>query len=59
MKKDRVAYAKVSVRKQITIPKKVQEKLGGVREGDFLLFYEDSGKLYIEKGTLRPVSSHK
>jgi len=54
MKEDYFAQAKVTVRKQIAIPKKVQEKLGGIKEGDFLLFYEEAGKIYIEKGVLMP-----
>jgi AbrB family looped-hinge helix DNA binding protein len=54
MKEDYFAQAKVTVRKQIAIPKKVQEKLGGIKEGDFLLFFEEGGKVYIEKGVLVP-----
>ncbi len=52
MKQDYFAQAKVTVRKQIAIPKKVREKLGGVEEGEYLLFYERSGKIYVEKGVL-------
>jgi len=48
------AHAKVTTRKQIAIPKKVQQKLGGLKEGDFLLFYEEGGRIYIEKGVLVP-----
>ncbi len=54
MKKDYFAHAKVTIRRQIAIPKKVQEKLGGLKEGDFLLFYEEGGRIYIEKGVLVP-----
>lgn len=54
MKQDYFAQAKVTVRKQIAIPKKVKEKLGGVTEGDFILFFESGGKVYIEKGVLVP-----
>ncbi len=55
MQKDFFAYAKVSRRMQIAIPKKVQEKLGGINEGDYILFYEDdSGRIYIRKGAIRP-----
>ncbi|MEE8168479.1 MAG: AbrB/MazE/SpoVT family DNA-binding domain-containing protein [Candidatus Hydrothermarchaeales archaeon] len=52
MKQDYFAQAKVTVRKQIAIPKKVREKLGGVEEGDYLLFYEEGGRIYVEKGVL-------
>jgi AbrB family looped-hinge helix DNA binding protein len=49
------AQAKVTVRKQIAIPKKVQEKLGNIKEGEYLLFYEENNKICIEKGTIEPV----
>jgi AbrB family looped-hinge helix DNA binding protein len=50
--KSHFAQAKVTARKQIAIPKKVQEKMDGISEGDYLLFYEKEGKIYIEKGAL-------
>jgi AbrB family looped-hinge helix DNA binding protein len=43
------------VRKQIAIPKKVQEKLEGIIEGDYVLFFEENGRIYIEKGEIVPV----
>ena len=55
MKKDYFALAKVTVRKQIAIPKKVQEKFGGLQEGDYILFYEENGKIFIRKGTIKPL----
>lgn len=48
------AQAKVTTRIQITLPKKVQDKLGGLEEGDYLLFYEDAGRIYIKRGKLVP-----
>jgi AbrB family looped-hinge helix DNA binding protein len=48
------AQAKVTTRIQITLPKKVQDKLGGLEEGDYLLFYEDDGRIYIKRGKLVP-----
>ena len=48
------AQAKVTIRKQIAVPKKEQDKLGGLKEGDYLLFYEENGRIYIEKGALVP-----
>jgi len=48
------AQAKVTARKQIAVPKKVQDKLGGLEEGDYLLFYEDDGRIYIKRGKLVP-----
>jgi len=54
MKQDYFAQSKVTTRKQIAIPKKVQKKIGGIEEGDYLLFYEEGGKIYIKKGVLVP-----
>jgi AbrB family looped-hinge helix DNA binding protein len=54
MKEDYFAQAKVTIRRQIAIPKKVQEKLGGLEIGDYILFYEDGGRVYVEKGMLVP-----
>jgi len=54
MKHDHFAQAKVTVRRHIAIPKKVQEKMGGLRVGDYLLFCEEGGKIYVEKGVLVP-----
>lgn len=52
MKRDHFAQAKVTTRKQVAIPKKVREKLGGLTEGDYLLFYEEGNEIYIKKGML-------
>jgi AbrB family looped-hinge helix DNA binding protein len=48
------AQAKVTARKQIAVPKKVQDKLGGLEEGDYLLFYEENERIYIKRGKLVP-----
>ncbi|MFQ5816006.1 MAG: AbrB/MazE/SpoVT family DNA-binding domain-containing protein [Candidatus Hydrothermarchaeaceae archaeon] len=56
MKQEYLAHAKVTVRKQIAIPKKVREKLDNIGEGDYLLFYEKGGEIYIKKGVLVPQS---
>ncbi len=56
MSEEFFASAKITVRKQIAIPKKVQEKLGGVEEGDYILFYETpDGKIFIKKGKIKPL----
>jgi len=52
------AQAKVTIRKQIAIPKIVQEKLGDIKEGEYLLFYEENSKICIEKGVLEPAKKH-
>ena len=48
------AQAKVTARIQIAVPKKVQNKLGGLKEGDYLLFYEENERIYIKRGKLIP-----
>jgi len=55
MPKRHFAQAKVTQRKQIAVPKKVREKLGDIEEGDFILFFEDGDRIYVEKGRIRPV----
>ena len=49
------AQAKVTIKKQITIPKKVQKALNNVEEGDYILFYKDGSMIYIKKGAVNPV----
>lgn len=48
------AQSKVTARMQTTVPKKVQDKLGGLGEGDYLLFYEENERIYIKRGKLVP-----
>ncbi|MCG2825745.1 MAG: AbrB/MazE/SpoVT family DNA-binding domain-containing protein [Thermoplasmatales archaeon] len=49
------AQAKVTIKKQITIPKKVQKALNNVEEGDYILFYKDGNMIYVKKGAVNPV----
>ncbi len=46
------AQVKVTTRKQIAVPKDVQKKLDGLEEGEYLLFYEENGRIYIKKGAI-------
>jgi len=55
MTKKQFAQAKVTVRKQIALPRKVQDKLDGVEIGDYILFFEDNGRIYIKKGAVKPI----
>jgi len=55
MTKKQFAQAKVTVRKQIALPRKVQDKLDGVEIGDYILFFEDSGRIIIKKGAVTPI----
>jgi AbrB family looped-hinge helix DNA binding protein len=52
MKEERIAQSKVTRRNQITIPKQVQEKLGKIKEGDYILFFEESNRIWIRKGEI-------
>ena len=49
-----IAYAKVSAKKQITIPMVVQKFLGGVEPSDCLLFYQEKsdGSITIKAGQI-------
>ena len=51
MSEGHIAEARISTRGQIAIPKKVMEKMGA-REQEYILFYEDKGRIYIEAGHL-------
>lgn len=54
MERKHLASAKVTMRGQIRIPKKVSEKLG-VEEADYILFYEEGNRIYIKKGKITVV----
>jgi len=47
----RIAKALVSSKNQIVVPIAVKEMLG-VESGDYILFNEDNGKIYITTGKL-------
>lgn len=52
MKEERIAQSKVTRRSQITIPKRVQDKLGKINEGDYILFFEENNRIWIKKGEI-------
>lgn len=52
MKEERIAQSKITRRNQITLPKKVIDKLGKLREGEYILFYEDNNRIWIKKGEI-------
>lgn len=45
--------SKVSLKGQITIPKKIRNKLG-VAPGDFVLFTEEKGAVVLKKARISP-----
>ncbi len=55
MKDGLIAQSKITSKKHISLPKKVQEALGGVEEGQYILFYLENGKIWIKKGALKPI----
>lgn len=57
MKEERIAQSKITRRNQITLPKKVIDKLGKLREGEYILFYEDNNRIWIKKGEI--VETHR
>lgn len=54
MPKDHLAEAKVTVRGQVAVPRKVRDALGGLEAGDYLIFYKEGGRIHIEKGEVVP-----
>jgi len=50
---ERIAEARITAKGQITLPKGVRERLG-VGRGDYILFHEEEGRIYIVGGTVRP-----
>ena len=46
-----VAEARITAKGQVTIPKKILEMIGA-EEGDYLLFFQEGGKVTIEAGRL-------
>lgn len=48
-----LAQAKITSNMHLTIPKKVQEKLGGVEEGQYIIFYEEKNNICIGKGEVK------
>ncbi len=46
-----IAYAKVTSNMQIRIPKDVQKELN-IKEGHYILFYKEEGRIYVEVGVI-------
>lgn len=56
MSEKHFAQAKVTARKQIALPDAVRKKIGGVEEGDYILFFEDGDRIYIGKGAIKLIN---
>jgi len=46
----KLAQAKITSRMQITLPVKVQKELGGVKPGEFVIFYKDGKDIMVKAG---------
>lgn len=46
-----IAEAHMTMRGQIAIPKRVKDKLNA-EDGDYILFFEEGNRIYIEAGKL-------
>ena len=48
-----IAEAHMTTRGQIAVPKKVKELLGA-QDGDYVLFFQEGKRIYIEAGKIVP-----
>ena len=55
MAKELLGVSKVTSKMHITIPKAVQKALGGVEQGQYILFYTDGKRIWITKGEIKPL----
>lgn len=50
---EKLAEARITSKGQITLPKRIQ-KILGVVQGDYVLFYQEEGRIVIAGGTVKP-----
>ena len=48
------AQSRVTRKFQINLPAKLRTVLGPVSEGDYIIFFRDGDRVYLEVGTVRP-----
>ena len=51
MQKERIGESRVTTKGQITLPKDVREILNA-EEGDYIIFFREEGRIFIEAGSL-------
>jgi AbrB family looped-hinge helix DNA binding protein len=51
MSKEQIGESRVTTKGQVTLPKNVRELLNA-EEGDFIIFFKDENRVYIEAGHL-------
>lgn len=55
MEMELLGASKITSKMHITIPKAVQKALGGVEQGQYILFYTDGKRIWITKGEIKPM----
>ena len=51
MPRERIGESRVTTKGQITLPKGVREVLNA-EEGDYIIFFKEEGRIFIEAGSL-------
>jgi AbrB family looped-hinge helix DNA binding protein len=49
MSKEQIGESRITTKGQVTLPKNVRELLNA-EEGDYIIFYQEEGKVFIEAG---------
>lgn len=55
MTEELIAQAKITGKNHITLPKRVQIELGGIEIGQYILFFKEGKRIYIQKGAIKPL----
>ncbi len=50
---EKLAEARITAKGQVTLPRKIQRVLG-VSQGDYILFYRDDSRIFIVGGAVKP-----
>lgn len=58
MSKEQIGESRVTTKGQVTLPKNVRELLNA-EEGDFILFFKEENRVYIEAGRLTTKAKSK
>ena len=58
MPKERIGESRVTTKGQITLPKDVREILNA-EEGDYIIFFKEEGRMFIEAGSLMAKTKSK
>ena len=50
-----IGQAKITGKNHITLPRRVQIELGGIEIGQYILFFKEGNRIYIQKGAIKPL----